>query len=271
MQQATRSISTIHFATFLSPVLYKTYEYIAAYVGKKIGCSTPLAIGQSLEEFVDNRVDIGFLCGLQYVSIKKQPEYPVELLVAPVLQGQRYQHRPIYYSDVIVRSESSYASFDALQGCTWAYNERPSHSGYNLVCYSLLKRNKAPHYFGKTVATGSHLQSLQAILDGKADAASIDSHLLDVLRQEKPEIANRIRIIDSLGPSTIPPLVINTRLDTYTKQHIRAILLSMHKDIFALEELRKGQIECFVPVRDEDYDDIRAMLALVQRKQTDFH
>ena len=49
MQQATQSISTIHFATFLSPVLYKTYEYIANYVGKSLGCSTALKIGQSLE------------------------------------------------------------------------------------------------------------------------------------------------------------------------------------------------------------------------------
>jgi phosphonate transport system substrate-binding protein len=265
MRQATSSISTIHFATFLSPVLYKTYKYIADYVGKQIGCSTTLKTGQSLAEFADDGADIGFLCGLQYVHMKNLPACPVELLVAPVLQGQRYQHRPIYYSDVIVRRESSYASFDDLNGCIWAYNERVSHSGYNLVCYSLLERNKTPHYFGKTVATGSHLQSLQAILDGKADGAPIDSHLLDVLRQEKPEIAARIRVIDSLGPSTIPPLVISTRLDEYMKQRIQMVLLSMHEDPSAAKELHKGQIECFAPVRDEDYDDIRAMVALVQK------
>ncbi len=266
MQQATQSVSTIHFATFLSPVLYKTYEYIANYVGKSLGCSTTLKTGQSLEEFTDDRADVGFLCGLQYVHMQKRPSCPVELLVAPVLQGQRYQHRPIYYSDVIVQRESPYTCFNDLQGCTWAYNERVSHSGYNLVCYSLLKHDKTPHYFGKMIVTGSHLQSLQAILDGKADGAPIDSHLLDVLQQERPEIATRIRIVASLGPSTIPPLVISTRSGENMKRQIQGILLSMHKDPHAAKELRKGHIECFVAVQDRDYDDIRTMFALAQSK-----
>jgi phosphonate transport system substrate-binding protein len=266
MQQATQSVSTIHFATFLSPVLYKTYAYIADYVGKYIGCSTTLKTGQALEEFANEGADVGFLCGLQYVHMKNRPVCPVELLVAPVLQGQRYQHRPIYYSDVIVQSESLYTCFDDLQGCTWAYNECVSHSGYNLVCYNLLKRDKMPHYFGKTIATGSHLQSLQAVLDGKADGAPIDSHLLDVLQQERPEIAARIRIVDSLGPSTIPPLVISTRLGENMKQLIQTALLSMHKDPYAAKELHKGRIECFVPVQNGDYDDIRTMFALAQSK-----
>lgn len=266
MQQATQSISTIHFATFLSPVLYKTYEYIANYVGKSLGCSTALKIGQSLEEFTDDGVDVAFLCGLQYVHMKKRPVCSIELLAAPVLEGMRYQHRPIYYSDVIVQRESPYSSFDDLQGGTWAYNERVSHSGYNLVCYSLLKRDKTPHYFGKTLATGSHLQSLQAILDGEADGCAIDSHLLDVLRQERPEITTRVRIIDSLGPSTIPPLVISTGSGESMKQRIQGILLSMHKDPQAAKELRKGCIECFAKVQDEDYDDIRTMFVLAQSK-----
>lgn len=266
MQQTTQSVSTIHFATFLSPVLYKTYEYIANYVGQSLGCSTALKTGQSLEEFTHDGAKVGFLCGLQYVHMKNRPSCPVELLVAPVLQGQRYQHRPIYYSDVIVQRESPYTRFNDLQGCTWAYNERVSHSGYNLVCYSLLKHDKTPHYFGKMIATGSHLQSLQAILDGKADGAPIDSHLLDVLQQERPEIATRIRIVASLGPSTIPPLVISTKSGENMKQQIQRILLSMHKDPHAAKELHKGHIESFVAVQDRDYDDIRTMFALTQSK-----
>ncbi len=266
MQQSTQSLSTIHFATFLSPILYKTYEYIARYVGKHIGCSTTIKTGQSLEEFTNEAADIGFLCGLQYIHMKNLPACPIELLVAPVLQGQRYQHKPIYYSDIIVRRESPFTNFDDLQNCTWAYNERVSHSGYNLVCYNLLERNKTPHYFGKMIATGSHLQSIQAVLDGTADSAPIDSHLLDVLQQERPEIATRLRIIDSLGPSTIPPMVVSTDLDENIKHHIQSVLLSMHKDPDAAQELRKGRIVCFMPVQNGDYNDIRAMFARAQKE-----
>ena len=265
MQQFTPSLPTIQFATFLSPVLYKIYEYIAEYVGEQVGSSVTLRTGQSLEEFAHGTADIGFLCGLQYVRMKNHHACPVELLAAPVLEGQRYQHRPIYYSDIIVQQESRYTSFEELQNCTWAYNELASHSGYNLVCYSLLKRAKTPHYFGKMLATGSHLQSLQAVLDGKADASAIDSHLLDVLRQERPEMAARIRIIDSFGPSTIPPLVVASRLNEDSKHHIRNVLLSMHEDLHTAKELHKGRIERLVVVYDKDYNDIRAMLKQVQQ------
>jgi len=258
MLQSTQASSAIHFTTFLSPVLYRTYEYIAEYVGKQIGRSTPLHTGQSLEEFSHNTADVGFLCGLQYVHMKKQG-CPVELLVAPVLQGKRYQHRPIYYSDIIVHSESPFSSFKDLQGCTWAYNEQASHSGYNLVYYSLLERNATLHYFGQTIATGSHLQSLDAVLSGKAHASAIDSHLLDVLQQERPEITAKIRIIDSFGPSTIPPLVIASRLDKESKHQIRQALISMHNDTYAAKKLSTGCIERFALIQDNDYNDIRLM------------
>jgi phosphonate transport system substrate-binding protein len=266
MPQLAQTLATIKFATFLSPVLYKTYEYIASYVGKQTGYSTALSDGQSLEDLVTEQrtVDVSFLCGLLYVHMKNWSDCPLELLAAPVLQGSRYRHRPIYYSDVIVRSDSSYASFDDLRGCTWAYNERASHSGYNLVYYSLLECGKSPAYFGETIATGSHLQSLQAVLEGRAHAAALDSHLLDVLLREKPELAAKIRRIAMLGPSTIPPIVVDRRLDANIKRQMQAVLLSMHKDTDAASELRKGRIERFVPVCDEDYDDIRAMLARVQ-------
>lgn len=43
----------LHFATFLSPNLYRTHEYIASYIGEKLGYSTLLTLGdkQSLEGF----------------------------------------------------------------------------------------------------------------------------------------------------------------------------------------------------------------------------
>jgi phosphonate transport system substrate-binding protein len=259
--------STLNFANFLSPVLYETYAYIASYVGERVGQPATLHVGQSLDEFAPQQrsADIGFLCGLLYVHAIRKPDCPFELLVAPVLQGSRYQQRPIYYSDVIVRSDSPYISFADLQGCTWAYNERASHSGYNLVYHSLLDREKSLNYFAETIATGSHLQSLQAVLAGKAHATALDSHLLDVLHLQRPDLAKSIRIIDMLGPSTIPPIVIARELDDDLKQRVRAVLIAMHEDPHAAKELRKGCIERFVPVRDADYDDLRAMFARVQQ------
>src|SRR6266571_5332589 len=230
----------LRFATFLSPIMYSTYAHITRYVGKRVGCQTTLKVGQSFDEFAEKQVDVAFICGLRYV------------------------HRPIYFSDVIVRSDSPYTSFDDLGGCVWAYNERVSHSGCNLVCYSLLERGKSLDYFGKTVKSGSHLRSLEMVLEGEADAAAIDSHLSDILRSRDKSLAGRLRVADVLGPSSIPPVVVSRRLDNELKCKLQDALITMHLDDCGARQLREGLIERFVAVKDEDYGDIRKMLEKVE-------
>jgi phosphonate transport system substrate-binding protein len=255
---------TIHFANFLSPLLEETYDYIANYASIRLGTPTTLHIGQTLEEFAAGQVDIGFVCGLLYTHMTKWPDCPVELLAAPVLMGSRYKRKPIYYSDVVVRRDSRYTSFNDLAGTVWAYNEAASHSGCNLVCDTLLQRKKTPAYFGRLAKSGSHLNSLQMVLDGHADATALDSHLLDVLLQRDPQLASRIRWVDMMGPSSIPPVVVAKRVDNDVKQQLRTALLTMHQHPFASEILHAAHIERFVSVRDEQYDDIRAIYARVQ-------
>jgi len=262
--------SAIRFASYLSPNMYSTYEYIAHYAGEKVGRPATLTVGQSFEEFAAEQVDVGFICGLPYIHLTDSSTCPVELLAAPVLQGERYQRKPIYFSDVIVRSDSLYTSFDDLQGCVWAYNQRTSHSGCNLVCYSLLERGRSPHFFGKTVETGSHRRSVQLVLEGQVDAAAIDSHMLDVFFSQHSDIATKLRIIDTLGPSSIPPVVAAKSLDNDLKCCLREALITMHLDPVAACGLHAGLIERFVVVTDDDYQDIRAMFAQVQAVEFPF-
>lgn len=257
--------TALRLTTLLSPALYETYEYIARYLGERLGLSTSLHTGQEMAEFARGEAEIGFLCGLLYVHLSKDSSCPIELLAAPVLLGERYQDAPCYFSDVIVRRASSYTSFEDLRGCVWAYNEPASHSGYNLVAYSLLQRGFGPDYFRRTVATGAHLQSLRAVLDGHADAAALDSHLLDVILQQQPELHASLRVLDMLGPSPIPPLVIAKNLNPDLKQRIRETLLTMHRDPQAAHALARGQIKRFVSINNEDYDPIRTMFARVQQ------
>jgi phosphonate transport system substrate-binding protein len=249
--------TTIRFGTFLSPLLYETYAHIARYVGERVGCQTTLRVGRSFEELAVGQVDVAFICGLPYVRMANQDACSVELLAAPVLQGDRYQHKPVYFSDVIAR-------FDDVGGCVWAYNERASHSGCNLVCYSLLEQGKSPDYFGKTVKSGSHLKSLEMVLEGEADASAIDSHLSDLLQARDKGLAGRLRVVDVLGPSSIPPVVVSKRVNNELKLRMREALLTMHLDECGASGLREGLIERFVAVRDEDYGDIRRMLGRVE-------
>jgi phosphonate transport system substrate-binding protein len=257
----SHNASAIRFATFLAPHLYGTYEHIARYVEGKVGYPTELTVGQSTRDFAAGKIDAGFLCGLPYVRLADSPASPVEPLVAPVLLGERYGQKPVYFSDVIVRSDSSFNSFDDLCGCTWAYNQRTSHSGYNLVCASLLERGQTLHYFGRMVESGSHQRSLELVLEGQADAAAIDSHVLDVALLQNKDLAPRLRVVAVLGPSSIPPVVVAKGVNNELKCRMREVLLMMHDDADGARSLHEGRIDHFVAVRDSDYDDIRAIFA----------
>jgi phosphonate transport system substrate-binding protein len=250
---------TINFANFLSPLLQETYASIVNYVVEHVGCTATLYKGQSLSEFASDMADVGFICGLQYVRMKGWQDCPVELLAAPVIEGKHYYGLPIYYSCVVVRVDRPYRSFDDLEGCVWGYNECDSHAGCNVVCSSLLERNKGSHYFGSVVRSGSHMNSLSMVVGGEVDAAAIDSHVFEVALRRNPTLAEHVHYIDLLGPSTIPPVVVAKRLDTVLKEQLRNALITMHDDDYMADRLHEGLIERFVPITDKQYDDIRMM------------
>ncbi len=259
-----RQLTSLRLVTLLSPVLYETYRYIADYLGEHLAISSSLYASTELTCFARGETEIGLLCGLLYVHLQRDTPCPVELLAAPVLHGERYRDTACYFSDIIVQQTSSYASFEDLRGCTWAYNECASHSGYNVVLSGLLQRGLRLDYFGETIETGSHLQSLHAVLQGKADATALDSHVLDTLRQQRPELVEQLRIVETFGPSPAPPLVVAQGLEPALKARIRECLLTMHHDPQAVHELSKGCIKRFVHVVDADYDTLRNMFAQVQ-------
>lgn len=250
---------------FLSPLLQGTYDTIANVLGDRVRRQVQTGVGQTPLAFACGEADIGFLCGLQYVRIVRDVPGSLELLGAPILEGVRYRQQPIYYSDVVVRADGPFMSWSDLKDAIWAYNEESSHSGYNLVCASLLARGVALPYFARSLHSGSHLASLHFVLSGQADATAIDSHVLDVLLRREPQLATQLRIIDTFGPSSIPPVVVAARLDLALKQALRKALLTLHTDALVTQSLHEGAITRFVAIEDTDYDDLRAMLARVEQ------
>jgi phosphonate transport system substrate-binding protein len=186
-------------------------------------------------------------------------------LVAPVLQGQRFQQRPIYFSDVIVHHDSPYQTFSDLRGCAWAYNEPLSQSGYGITRYTLVKQGETNGYFGKVIEAGFHQKAIQMVVQREVNASAIDAQVLAVELRNQPDLAESLRVIDSLGASTIQPLAVGTRLPEMLKRDIEAVFLGLHNDPIARTYLDRGLIDYFTPVCDSDYDDIRAMLVACEQ------
>jgi phosphonate transport system substrate-binding protein len=251
-------------ASYLAENARPTYERIATWLSTRLGEPATLLGGVTWEERLamldDGRVHVGFLCGWSYAQRHDRPERSVDLLCAPVMAAPRYEHRPIYFTDVVVRSDRPWQTFADLRGRSYAFNDRGSHSGYNVPRDHLLRLGETRGYFGRTVVSGSHPASLRLVEAGEVDASGIDSTMLDVERRQRPELGETLRTVAVLGPSPIPPVIVTHALDATRQERVRAALLAMHEDTDGRAILAAGLIARFVLVQDADYDPIRAMV-----------
>jgi len=236
------------------------YQAIADEIGSGLGVSTELVVETDYENCRNDVNDVCFVCSLPYVAFEREGVSPAVPIAAPVLQGARYGGLPIYFSDVIVHADSGISSFSELRGRSWAYNEPLSQSGYGVTRYHLLSIGETGGFFGEVIEAGFHETSIRMVRDGEVDAAAIDSQVLAIEMRDHPDIAESLRVIESLGPSTIQPVAVSKRFDAGFRESVRGVLVDLHRRPGFAETLRQGLVERFVEVGPESYDDIRFML-----------
>ncbi|MQA00639.1 MAG: PhnD/SsuA/transferrin family substrate-binding protein [Dehalococcoidia bacterium] len=198
---------------------------------------------------------LGHVCGPQYLA-RAEALAPV---VAPVPLGARYGGRPVYFSDLVVRADAPYRDLDGLRGARWAYNEPTSHSGYGAMACALAGRGLTWAHFDEVIEAGSHDAAIAMILAGGVDGAAIDSTVLEMAIEAAPALAAALRVIDSVGPSPSPPIVMQRQADASLRVAVREALTVMHEDPEGSEALRRAHIERLAPVDASDYEVVREM------------
>ena len=84
------------------------YEAVTAEVGRRLGIETELFIETDYEACAKDENEVCFVCSLPYVDYERRGISPAVPIAAPVLQGERYGGRPVYFSDVIVHRDSPF-------------------------------------------------------------------------------------------------------------------------------------------------------------------
>lgn len=258
------AMADLRFGTFLAPNMLPVYQAIADAVGEALGMSTELVVETDYESCRNDVNDICFVCSLPYVMFESEGISPAVPVAAPVLIGDRYQGKAIYFSDVIVRRDSEARSFSDLRGKTWCYNEPLSQSGYGITRYHLVSMGETSGFFGEVIEAGFHERSIRWVAEGRVDASAIDSQVLSVELRDHPDLAREIKVIDTLGPSTIQPIAVSKRYDDDFRQMVRNVLVAFDTTELGRKALDFGLVERWVPVGPSDYDDIREMLRACQ-------
>lgn len=259
-RKSTSQPDKLSLVSYLAPNMFWFYEAVGAYLGGVLGVE-PQIVQSEYDPLADpvmlqDKLDIAFICGLPFVQLDSIVPGQLKALVAPVMGGSRYQNQAVYFSDIIVNAESNLKSFEDLAGKILCYNEPGSNSGYNLLRYRLLQGGYS-NFFGKVIQSGSHQRSIRLIVDGLADCSSIDSTVLEQELRDSPELSHHLRIIESIGPCPMPPVVVSQRLSTALINALESALLQPDRELQSA--MNRAQIQCYVAVQSEEYAPIGRM------------
>jgi phosphonate transport system substrate-binding protein len=254
----------IRFITYLSPSIPQAlFEALADHVQRALGhervslrvesrASGPQKGGEC-SSFAEE-ADVAFMCAPSFVWLRDLRLPPVELLgVLPVFDDERNQGKPVYFCNVVVRNDAPIQAFSELEGGSWAYNDACSLSGYYSLLNKLAESGADERFFDSIFCSGSHLNSIEAVLSGKADAAAIDFNVLRIRLRETPALHEELREIESWGPYPIQPVVIKSALHPELKQRLRAAFLSTIQNQQTRRTLKQFGLSHFVAADPEDY------------------
>ena len=250
--------SVLRFTNCQSELMDETVAEIVRRIEKKVDIKCEFVHQPHWLEreamFDAGEIDVAWICGIWYAR-RVDAGRGLQLISAPVMEKERYGDIPQYFSDVVVKKGSPLRNWDDLKGCHWAINETGSHSGTNVVASVLAREGLDWSFFGQITESSAHSASLQGIIDGRYDAAAIDSTVFDQIVEDKPAVLEKVESIVLLGPSPMPPFVLNGGNHQLGESLTQAFL-----------SLQIAPFSRFARVRDQDYDPIREMMALVREK-----
>ena len=251
----------LRFVSYLSPGISRAFfEAVVRHVRLALGQRASLSVESQVSgpvkgiegPFSKGEADVGFMCAPAFFWLRELGVPPVELLpAAPVFWDGRASGQPIYFSELVVRRDSTARSFLDLRGRSWSYNDPCSLSGYYNLLKKLAQIGADCGFFSRLCCSGSHLNSMELVARGEVDAAAIDSNVLRIKLRSAPELRGRLRRIEAWGPFPIQPVVLRSSLHPELKDRLRAALLTINAH--TAPSLAAFGLERFAPVTYEHY------------------
>ena len=175
-------------------------------------------------EGVNSRLDadIVFACGL-LTALAIRTHGTREIVAAPIFAGE---YEASYRSVIVARTDSGLRSLRGDKGLRLSVNEYTSWSGWHGFKEHLRRAEVAPETIAEHILSGSHVASLDAVLDGRADVASIDHTIWNTQRRVDPRMS-ALRVIDTTRDWPAPPVSIRSSLSPDIRTKIVDMLATM--------------------------------------------
>jgi phosphonate transport system substrate-binding protein len=172
-----------------------------------------------------------------------------------------------YHSVVVVKKDSGYQKIEDLKGRKLAFADPNSTSGHQAPRYFLTEAGFDPDsFFGSTAFSGSHENSVMALLNGTFDAAATWWRSEEYSNPKRMEMKGMIpegqwRIIWKSPKLPASPWAVPAYLPEEMRNDLQNTLMAMKdKDPVAWEGLTMGKASGFREVTHKDYEPIVRMI-----------
>ncbi|HZZ01985.1 phosphate/phosphite/phosphonate ABC transporter substrate-binding protein [Paraburkholderia sp.] len=133
-----------------------------------------------------------------------------------------------YSSVLVTRTDALFDSLAACRGARAAYNQDDSNSGMNVFRHAVAPLAREGAFFSAILRTGSHLGSLRAVAENRADVAAIDCVTFAFVCDELPELAQQVRQIGVTAASPGLPLIASSNVPPAMVVTLREALNEVH-------------------------------------------
>jgi len=242
----------------------KTYLQWKKYLEKNSKFKVNIKFARTYAEVISNiknsKSDIAYVCSSTYTLLKDKNN--ANLLAIPIINGQDK-----YYSEIIALKDTNYKSIMDFKGKIFAFTDPDSTSGSIAPTYMIfIHGERISNFFGNLVYTYDHGESINAVLDGFVDGASIDSLVLTQYAKKHPKNVKNLRIVQKLGPYTISPIVARSTLNKKEFQELQNLFLNMHHTKIGKEILNHLNIDRFEKPSNQTYSNIYKMINTLKDK-----
>jgi len=264
-EQRTLRMAVASVNSPLSTLNY--YTHLVDYLAARLGMQGALVRGKTYAEINDmvreGNVTLAMVCTNPY--LEGQEDFGMEALAVPEVNGQ-----PVYYSYLVVPSDSHVQRLEDLRGKRFAFTDPLSNSGRLVIVYRLtLMEETSESFFSQYIFTYSHEHAIKAVADGLVDGAAVDSLIYDYLAEVQPERTAGTKVVARYGPFGSNPVVVRPDLDPVLKAQLQDLLLNMDQDPEGQGILSDLRIDRFVRPDDSAYDSVREMRRRIRQTPAD--
>ena len=217
----------------------------------------------AVEAMRADRAQIAWYGGKTYIKAAELAN--AEAFAAGVRPGEKDAG---YFTYFVVRADSNLKKFLDVKGKVLSLNSIGSTSGDLIPQVELAKINLSitnKNDFKKVFYAGSHDACLLAVLNKQADVCGMSSRNFEARLADNTFKKSDVRILHKSDRVPPPPLAYSKKIPLEDRKKIQKAVLEAHKH--GKIGGYGGQMSKYVLVKDSDYDVLRNVVKLLNKKK----